>query len=218
VAFCRACSTVLKLSDLVSSAGLAGVDPASPPRGCSFSSDGVTTVVSASARSAGTAFGCLLIALFWNGIVSVFVLLTVASTLHHIFGSVPAWFPAPQMKTGNSIPIGMTLFLWVFLTPFILIGLGLLSGVFLAVAGRVEVKIRGDDGLVFVGCGPLGWRRRFDAREVTTVGIGQTEWKQDDQAKPVVVIECGRKIRFGSLLKEERRNWIAAVLRQVLVG
>ena len=217
VAFCRGCSALMKASDLTAPAEVGNVDPADPPPGCTFSSDGITTTITASVRSMLGAVGALVVAVFWNSIVSVFVFLAFASTLQHVLGTIPAWFPAPPLGKGNSgIPLGMTLFLWVFLTPFILVGLYMICCVFLSIAGRIEVRLRGDEVTVFTGCGPIGWRRRVDARQVKSVGLGWTTWKENDEAKPVVVIECDRTVRIGSMLTKPRREWVAAVLKQIL--
>ncbi|MEX2217616.1 MAG: hypothetical protein WD749_02555 [Phycisphaerales bacterium] len=226
VALCRACSTLSRLSALAATAPLAvqgtlaGVNPAAPPAGCSMSGNGVETVLVASCRSIPTAAVALGMAAFWNGIVSVFVLIAIASTLHHALGSVPAWFPAPPMGSGQGgapMPLGMTLFLWVFLAPFIAIGAMLAGVVATLLVGRVEVRVRSDSASAFTGVGPLGWRRRFDPLHVRQVSIGQTTWKQNDQTRPVIVIEGESAIRIGSLLTETRRNWLGAALQEILV-
>jgi hypothetical protein len=56
-------------------------------------------------------FGCIFVCIFWNGIVSVFLTQVISGWLH----------PGPQ---------GRPIFLSLFLTPFALIGLGLIGGVF----------------------------------------------------------------------------------------
>jgi len=123
VALCRSCNLASSLSALVSGFALEpDVDLQQPPRGCWHRVTGLGALVGASHRSLGTALGLLAICLFWNGIVSVFVLLAVSSTLSLLHVPVPDWFPAPKMN-GDSMGTGMTIFLWIFLTPFITIGL-----------------------------------------------------------------------------------------------
>jgi hypothetical protein len=221
VALCPGCGSLTRLADLAQDPRLAGVDMADPPAGCTLTSDGVETVVTASGRSIGTALAALGIALFWNGIVSVFVLVVLASTIQHIFGSVPAWFPAPPMTgqggLGQGMPVGMTVFMWLFLTPFMLIGAAFCAAVVMSIAGRVEVRLRDAEGVLFVGCGPIGMRRRFDSTAVRSVSIGQTRWTQNDQTKPLIVIETDRELRFGSMLPEARRAWLAVALRKLLL-
>ena len=229
VAYCRGCGSLSRLSEILDqaegdredpfhpSAPERQVDPDVPPRGCAIRDDGLQTTLRASARSAGGIAGGLFATLFWNGIVSIFVLVAIAGTLHHILGSVPSWFPAPNFSSGGGMPLGMVLFLWIFLLPFIGIGL-LLAGAFLtSLLGRVEVRVRHNRGVAFTGFGPFGWKRRFDAGAVRSVRMGRTTWKENNRSKPVIVIEADRTIRIGSILSDDRRAWLAAALRRLLV-
>lgn len=226
-AFCRPCGSLHRLSVLLGEPPprvgeddeLAGVVFDRPPRGCVSEDDGRRQSVRVHRGGglgmvAGLAFMCI----FWNGITSVFVLICLASSLGHAGVAVPAWFPSPEMNDAP-MSLGMTLFLWVFLTPFILIGLTLLGTVLVAAVGRVAVAFTADDGSVFIGVGPIGWRRRFDPRKVTAVKIGESRWQSNDQHQPVVVMQLkdGRKLRLGSMLSEDRRAWLAMELRRVLV-
>jgi hypothetical protein len=119
--------------------------------------------------------------------------------------------------------VGMTVFLWLFLTPFILIGL-VLAGVFLAfVAGRTEVGITAGEGIVFSGVGWLGMRRRFAVRDVKDVRIEDRQWRDSDgdrrrQTHIVIEMSSGRQIKLGSMLCDERRKYLAAALRKALQG
>ena len=222
VAYCRNCNISYPLSELTHGAELEqGVDFDRPPAGTWRRNDGMGTVIGASHRSWGTAIGALAIALFWNGIVSVFVLLALASTLHHLDIAVPEWFPAPKMN-GSTMGVGMTIFLWLFLTPFIAIGLTMIYGFVSALFGRTEVRIGNTEGISFSGIGPIGWKKRFDVHLVKDVRIDNQRWRDsdgDDRSKTCIIIETreGKQIKLGSTLKEERRKFVAAALRKALV-
>jgi hypothetical protein len=223
VAYCRTCNLSHSLSNLTHGGGVdAQVDLANPPAGVWYQHDGMERVVGATNRSLGTALGSLVFALFWNGIVSVFVLVALAGTLKHLGFTVPHWFPAPELN-GGLMGVGMTLFLWIFLTPFILIGLTMIGVFVVSLGGRTEVRVRERDGVVFTGVGGLGWRRRFDASAVKEVRIDDKQWRDSDgdrRRKPNVVIETnsGKPIKFGSLLTEERRKFVAGAVRQITCG
>ncbi|MEA3212805.1 MAG: hypothetical protein QOE70_5862 [Chthoniobacter sp.] len=220
VAFCRACNLAHKLSALVHGSQLEAVDIHRPPPGAWHHNTGLGAVIGATHRSLGTALGALAISLFWNGIVSIFVLLALASTLRHLHVPLPEWFPAPKMN-GDEMNVGMTIFLWLFLTPFMLIGSGMIGMFLSALAGRTEVRIDQSEGVVFSGIGPLGWRRRFDARGVKDVRIDDQRWVETDggRKKTEIVIETlqGKPIRFGTMLREERMKFVAAAARKALV-
>jgi hypothetical protein len=177
----------------------------------------VATVICASARSLPTAVMMAFMAVFWNGITWFFVLSAAASTVHHLGGGIPAWAPGPLHSAGSGMPLAMALFVWIFIMPFVAIGLMLIAAFLVSLTGRIEVRVRDHRGSVFIGVGPIVWRRRFDPVEVKSVSIGETTWAQNEQRKPVVVIDCGRKIRFGSTLPEERRAWLGAITQTILV-
>ncbi len=220
IAFCRQCSESFELSALTRGEELeAGADLSHPLAGAWRRSDGMGTVIGATNRSLGLAAGALVFALFWNGIVSLFVLINTVATLHHLGVEVPAWFPAPKMNGPQ--PLGMTIFLWLFLTPFILIGLAM-TGAFLSyVAGRTEVRIGNGQAVVFTGVGALGFRKRFDPREVKDVRIEEGRWRDrngypSQTLRVLVETREGKEIKFGTSLSAERRKFVAAALRREL--
>jgi hypothetical protein len=222
VAYCRNCNLAHRFSDLTQRAELdAGVDFNRPPAGAWQRKDGAGLVIGASHRSVGMALGALAFGLFWNGIVSVFVLLALASTLHHFHVPVPEWFPAPKINQ-SEMGVGMTIFLWIFLTPFIAIGLAMIAAFFSALAGRTEVRLGNSEGVIFTGIGPLGWRRRFAVPGVKDVRIEDRSWRDSDgdrRRKTNIVIETreGKQLKLGGSLSEERRKFLAAALRKTLV-
>lgn len=222
VAYCRSCNLAHSLSALIHTNELTeGVNLDRPPSGVRYDLHEGHITVSATHRSLGTAAGALAIALFWNGIVSVFVLIAIAGTLRNLHVTVPTWFPSPDMN-GSPMSTGMTFFLWIFLTPFIVIGASMIGAFFLSVWGQTEVRADPTGGTVFTGVGPLGYRRRFMPSHVSDVRIEDKQWRDSDgdrQQKTCVIIETqeGKLIRFGSLLSSERRRFLAASLRKFLV-
>ena len=219
VAYCRACNLAHKLSELVHVSELtANVDFRRPPAGAWYSSDNRGMIAGATHRSLGMALGLLAVSLFWNGIVSVFVLASIDSTLRHLGITPPHWFPAPKINEG----VGMTIFLWIFLTPFIVVGLCMIGGFLSSLMGRTEVRVRNAQGEVFVGIGPIGYRRKFEASGVKDVRIDDQQWRDSDgdkRRKTAIVIEtrAGKVVKFGSMLTEGRRKFVAAAARSALM-
>lgn len=223
VALCRACNLVHRFSELVQVAELEeGVDFAHPPAGAWYRESGMGAVIGATHRSMGTALGLLAMSLFWNGIVSVFVFLALSATLHHLHVPIPAWFP-PVKINKSEMGVGMTIFMWLFLTPFILIGLAMLAGFLSALGGRTEVTIKNGAGVVFTGIGALGRRKRFNAQFVKEVRVDDKRWRDSDgdrRGTKQIVIEMqdGKPIKFGSMLREERMKFVAAAVRKALAS
>lgn len=221
VAMCRGCDTLSRLGDLVAAGDesqLREAAKAEAPEGVTVSDDGVQFVAEASCRSTPGALAMLGIGLFWNGIVSVFVCVAIASTLHHVLGHVPSWFPMPGKPT--DIPLGVLLFMWLFLTPFMLIGLVLFASFLLSVAGRVRVSVREDEGRIFTGVGSVGYTQRFDASSVRHVTVERKQWRDSDgdsRSQTYVCIKADRDVKFGSMIPDVRRRYLAGILLEAMV-
>jgi hypothetical protein len=217
VAYCRECNLSSSLSQLTQGGELiSGIDLSRPPAGAWSRNEGGDTIIGATHRSIGTALGALIFGLFWNGIVSVFVYAALVGTLQHLHISIPHRFPKLE-KDADSMPLAMVIFLWIFLTPFILIGLTMIATFFSALFGRTEIRIGNSQGTLFVGIGPIGRRKRFDARDVKDVRLVDTPTR-NSSSNTNIVIETreGKQIKFGSMLKDERKRFVAAAVSRAV--
>ena len=119
------------------------------------------------------------------------------------------------------MPVGLTVFLWLFLTPFIAVGLVLFTTFLSCLAGRTEIRIQGGEGCLLSGVGPLRFRQHFSTGEVKDVRIEDRQWCDSNghaRRKAQIVIETDRKrIQLGSMLTQERRQFVAAALKRELV-
>lgn len=221
VAYCRACNLSYQLSSLTQGGEVEqSVDVNNPPSGAWYRVDAGETVIGATHRSLGTAFVVLLIGLFWNGIVSMFVGLAMASTLRLLGFAPPNWFPAPRMN-GGPMGWGLTLFLWVFLLPFMAIGLAMVAAFLSSLAGHTEVRTDNNEVVVFKGIGTVGSRRRFARSDATGIRLDIRQWRDSDgdrhrNSNIVIELREGKPARFGSSLTEPRRRFLAAAVRQAL--
>lgn len=220
LAYCRSCREAFSLAELTLEVATGEVvDLARPPSGTWYRSGASGTVAGASHRSILKALFALIFGLFWNGIVSVFVVFALSGTLHVLHLPAPSWFPAPVMNDKTMAP-GMVTFLWLFLTPFILVGLATVGAFLSSIAGRTEIRLRDGKGSVFVGLGPLGWSRNFVPGQVKSVKVEDRSWQDSDgdrHRRAVIALTLERKtITFGSGLSDQRRRFLAAALRQSL--
>ena len=214
VALCPSCGKLSRLSDLIDYERPSEEVVNDPPRGCTLNSGIDGTEIRVSLRSFGGFLGALFICLFWNGITGLFVLIAVAGLYTNLVGPIPAWFPVPTMDAPMSL--GMTLFLCLFLTPFVTIGLAMLGAVLLCMMGSTLIRIGRDQAFVRTGIGPIGWTKRFDPRKVRSIGTDRTKWQQNGEHKELIQIEADKTIRFGSGMSEAKRDWLIAVLRRLL--
>ena len=216
VALCGSCQRLTRLSELIEHEQPNEAVIGDPPGGCRIVNEVDGVSIHLSLRSIGGLIGGLFICLFWNGILSVFLLVFAAGIYNELIGPIPEWFPAPEFD--ESMGLGMTIFLGLFLTPFIVIGVGMIGMVLMSAMGSMRIRIGRDQGRVSTGIGPIAWTKRFNPRAVTGVSVGRTKWKENDQHKPLVVIEAEKDVRFGSGLSNRKRMWLVAVLRRELLS
>jgi hypothetical protein len=191
VARCDRCDEVFELSTLVRAGAAGSVDLDNPPRGAWYQAEFNGFVVGATTRH--------LMALF----LVPFLCVWSGFSLGGIYGS--------QFVQGK-----FDLFLSLFGIPFVLGTLLLGSMALMAICGKVVVRVADAEGEVFTGIGPLGWRRLFDAQEIRSVRI--EPYVSGRQHSMRIVLDGPHKLRFGSLLTEARRDFIADVLRLELTG
>ena len=219
VAYCRDCNISYSLSELTSDDEFtAVVELRDPPEGAWFVSDGSSAVIGATNRNLVNGVGFLFFALFWNGLLSVFVVFAIAGTLHHLHVPLPGWFPMPKMEGGGEMDVGMTVFLWLFLTPFIGIGLIVAGAVLSSFFGRTEVRIANSQAIIFNGIGAVGWKRRFDCSQIKSVKQHRSHNSEGSDTLTILMeTRAGKQIKFGSMLSSERRQFILAALRQTVL-
>lgn len=212
VALCPGCGELSRLSDVAGSLRLSTGILRRPPRGCWIRDRGDEIVVHASLRSFAGFLGVLLVTLFWNGLVSIFVLSAVQGLYVNLVGPVPAWFPGPEMDEPQTL--GGSIFLCVFLIPFVLIGLLLGGFAIMCAFGKVEARLSGMEAQVRTGTGPFVWRRRFDPAAVEGIEVRATNAAH---AHETIVIAGDTTVEFGGLLTDERRDWMRAALYVLLL-
>ena len=215
VALCPACGRLTRLGELIDHERPSDEVLNQPPRGCRLINDAGDTVLRVSLRSFTGFFGSLAVCLFWNGIVSVFLVIALGGLYTNLIGPLPAWFPAPDGD--EPMGLGMALFLCLFLTPFFTIGSLFFGAVVMCAAGRTEVRVSGAQGRVKTGVGRIGVWRSFDASRVRSVTEGLSKWQSNGREKELIEIQADRTIRFGTMLTDAKRQWLIAALRKLLI-
>lgn len=213
VALCPSCGKLSRLADVAGRKRPMAELIARPPKGCSIYERGQDVIMRVSLRSLGGFLAALFISLFWNGIVSVFVLIAVAGLYTNLVGPLPNWFPAPQ-NNNQAMGLGESIFLCIFLIPFVTVGSVMIGVTLMNLSGKVEVWLADREASVGTGVGLLVWRSRFDPTAVRGVTVGNSTSQSNGKTSPVIVIEADRTIKFGSMLSDDRREWLQAMLHQ----
>ena len=217
VAFCRACNKLWKVSDLAVDAALlgtmeAGADFNAPPAGCAHRDDGVTQEAVAPMRSLGAGLSLLFFAVLWNSILAV---IFVVGWIGRGNATATSDSPMTEVDTSGGTAAGGEAIPVLFLTPFLLVGIGVALGAAVMLLGRTTLSRRGDEAWARSGLGPIAWTQRFKASAVRSIQLGLTTWQQNGRSLPVVVIEADRTVRLGAQLKNERRAWLMAAAQRM---
>ena len=223
VACCDPCRKLFRLSELNWSHRSREEVLAKTPLGCSKVRWGQSLTLTASARSIPTFIGLSFACLFWNGIISVFLSIALAGLWANLIGPIPAWFPLPGGVQQQGRPVmndapmnlGTTLFLCLFLIPFITVGAGLFFGAILSLLGRVKVVIDQLDSYVSTGIGLLSWKKRFDPMSIDSVRFSKSSGDGESAPKTSIQLIGEETIEFGSTLPSHRRQWLAASLQEI---
>ena len=160
--------------------------------------------------------------LFWNGIIYFFVVQAIEATLYNLKIPMPGWITLPS-NFPDCFEMGprATVFFWLFLTPFIGIGMMLVVNFFVSLFGRTEVRVLAGVGTIFTGIGPVGYRRHFDASLMKDLFVGENVRSGDSDVprkRDIIIIELqnGKRLKFGSMFTDDRRYYVAGVLWQTL--
>ncbi len=215
MAYCRVCNEVGRLSDLTGGRPLPEANLRHPPAGTWYRQDGAGTVIGARHWSPVAGLGLLFFAAFWNGITGMISGCALATLLKFMHFPIPAWLPAPSPGSAWS---GQALFSFFFSLPFVGIGIWLAGSAVSFLFGHAEVRIQNGSGVVYSGVGQLGYRRRFDAKTVWQVDIDYNVGRRGGRNYFISIKPReGKTLKFGTMLNDERREFVAAALRRTLI-
>ncbi|MDF3059383.1 MAG: hypothetical protein K0R17_3598 [Rariglobus sp.] len=192
LALCTGCNQVARPSALAD-AGFSAAALQNPPKGAWFRQRMNEVVIGATTRHP-IAFVLVPFMCVWSGLA-----------LGGIYGT--------QIKDGE-FNLVMSLFGLPFLAGSILFG----SIALMAVCGKVEVRLRDRQGIVFVGIGPLGWKRGINLNEVDS--LTEEGWAMNyPGGQGIGIVLQGRtRLRFATNLTEARRHFMFNALKAVKAG
>lgn len=189
IALCRQCGQTWSYADLLADKESAEIDTMAPPKGAWFHEvPPCSFEVGVSTRSAAALFLVPFMCV-WSGF-----------SLGGIYGS--------QFMKGQ-----FNLTMSLFGIPFVLGTLLFGSIALMTVCGKVVVRVDGENGTVFTGVGPIGWRRRLNWRGVSSVRCTESYGRRGSVSRQIK-FEGETPLSFASGVKEERLNFMLAVLRR----
>jgi len=223
VALCASCGTLSRLSELNYSGATVEETLSLPPAQVSIQPSYERMEITISLFFIPKLLGSLLVTLFWNGIVSIFLSLAAAAVYYQIMGPIPEWFPTPGLEGGKPIMngevmgMGMTIGLCLFLTPFVIIGCGMIINTLLRLCGSTRVVIDPSRCYVSTGIPFLHFKRSFDPWQVKSITTALNKMNQEGQENYHIVLESTKPICFGRLLSVKQQDWLVTLLKQVFL-
>lgn len=190
VAVCRTCRSIHSASAL--SEHVSGFDFSRPPPGAWYRDEGHQVVAGATTRGAAAFF------------LVPFMLVWCSFAFGGLYGS--------QITHGR-FDLSRTL----FGIPFLIIGSAFLWQALMHVFGHVEVRLSNGFINTFTGIGPIGRTRTIALDDVAEVLIEHRPGPKGSSTSWIVLAGV-RQVSFGCHLNDERREFIADVLRAELAG
>ena len=183
----------MPFSSIAEQSELGAVDLSAPPKGVRVGGDLIGGIEITYRRFSPVLFFLIPFAALWSGV-----------SLAGIYGS--------QLAKGK--------FDWeasLFGLPFLIGTIVLLTVIAFLLFGSRRINLgRGVCG-VFIGIGPLGWRRTIPLVPGTTVRLEASSLRVNNVRQRDVVVTTGdQSIKFGATLPDEVRAFVAAVLQKAV--
>jgi hypothetical protein len=101
----------------------------------------------------------------------------------------------------------------LFGLPFLIGTIILVSAIVFLVFGKWVITLNQGDGIVFVGLGGIGWTRRFAYNQSSLVCLQASSVIVNDAPQRGILVRTGDEdFLFGALIKQEAKQFIAAVI------
>jgi hypothetical protein len=190
VAYCRACNETFPLSQMVDRASRAPERTERPPNASVvFASVRGEHLAASLPRGSSRALGCgmLFFTLFWNAITWFFVL------------------GPPSEGEGP-----MRYFLFLFMIPFILIGIGTLLGTIYILFGKVSLAMNREALLVRREVLGLRFQSRYPIATITGVYMAESYRQNNNPVLGVGIFLSDKRtpVTFGSSLPKQEKAWL----------
>lgn len=184
------------------------------PPGCrAESGPGGEFTLTASTRSLPRAILTGPLALCWNGVIALPLLMVICTLLTHLHLA-----PGPVASLALPIPLAIVAGMLLFLVPLAGAGLLLATIFFMAAAGSVRIHVRADVVTISTGVGPFSLRGEFFTPALRSIRIRQAPHAGPGWFSPSIeVVTTDRTLRFGSGLRADRLDWLCAASRSYLL-
>ncbi|MCG3150394.1 MAG: hypothetical protein PCFJNLEI_03878 [Verrucomicrobiae bacterium] len=141
--------------------------------------------------------------------VSLMVLFLIPFTA--VWSGISMWGIYGQQLKKHQFDLSQSL----FGLPFLFGTIVLLSVIVFMLFGKWVISLSNGAGTVFVGVGPVGWRRSFTFNRTTAVSMRMTNIRHNNVPQQAILLRTGDKdFVFGTGLRQDAKEFVAAAIMQ----
>lgn len=191
IALCRNCGRNHSYSLLASRSDLPVASPKNPPRWIRLEQDYAGRKLIRYKRIPGIVFFLIPFTAFWSGF--------------SMWGIYIDPILKGEIDTGDML----------FGIPFLLGTIALVFSIIICLFVKWVITLDRGEGTVFVGVGRIGWKRQFHYDRNSFISLTKTEFKVNEEPQDGILIHNDeRDFVFGTLLKEQAKQYIASLISQ----
>jgi len=195
LALCRACGRSVPFSSIAAQDELATVDLSAPPKALRVESNLIEGITLTYRKTPLVVFFLIPFTALWSGF--------------------SMWGIYARQITSGKFDLGTSL----FGLPFLVGTIFLVSLIVFMLFGCWRIRVGRGHCRAFVGIGPLGRRREISLAPGTAVRLEMSSWKKNNVAQREIVVTSGNdKIKFGAMLPDPARVFIAATLQRAILA
>ena len=195
IALCRACGKTMQFSTLVPLPGAASVNLQHPPKGVRIEDDPLRGKSIIYRKISPIVLFLIPFTAAWSGL-----------SMTGIYGT--------QIREGK-----FDLFRTMFGLPFLIGTVCLVAVILFLLLGRWRVTVSRDQLAVALEVGPFGWTRRIACDRSARVSMKLANYRTNNVPQSLIHVECqGNILKFGAMMPDEVKNFIAEATRRTLAG
>lgn len=138
-----------------------------------------------------------------------------------IFGVFAQILIIPGVFTGasfmNAGPWPLAIFNFLFGLPIVAVDATLILVTLMFLFGKVSVVIDEAGCYTATGFDGISWKKQFDMHRVRSIEIADTQFRWEGGSNKLIKIEADQTVKFASIVGDDARSWMVAVLRQLLM-
>ena len=195
IALCRHCGKTMPFSAIAPIPGAGEFDLRNPPKGVRIEESPIHGKTIIYRKIPSMVFFLIPFTAFWSGI-----------SMFGIYGK--------QIKSGH-FDLGHSL----FGLPFLLGTVVLVSIILYSLFGRTRIAFPSGMLTVAMELGPIAWTRRLVCDRGAHVSLSLTNITVNNVHQRVIQVECqGQTLKFGAMMSDDAKNFIAEAVRRTLTG